>query len=180
MFRKDLMRWTLIAFWIVEAFILTVFAINTVSLIRGSYDPEDLWFILLLNGVMLATGIGTAYIIYKEKLMKIGVVERVRERRRIAAAVATAEKYRGINLMDTPEAKRLPTPRYRCSNEGCVVGYPRYSADEMYWVDAQPLLPEGWYCVGCVGKMPDKVRDDRLNMEVFLILMDSDTSEKVK
>ena len=180
MFRNDTMRWVIIAFWIAEAFILIVFVINMVSLINGSYDPGDFWLILLLSGVMLVTGIGTAYLIYKEKLMKIGVVERVRERRRIAAAVATAQKYRGVNLMDTPEAKTLPTPRYRCSNEGCVVGYPRYRADEMYWVESQPLLSEGWYCVECVGKIADKIRDDRLNMEVFLILMDSDTSEKIK
>lgn len=128
------MRWLIIAFWIAEAFILIVFVINVVSLISGSYDPEYFWLILLLSGVMLVTGVGTAYLIYKGKLMKIGVAERVRERSRIAAAVATAEKYRGINLMDTPEAKTLPTPRRLCSNEGRVVGYPRYRADKMYWV----------------------------------------------
>ena len=179
MIRKNQMRWITIIFWIGESFILVALLINIVSLIRGSYDPERLWFILLLNGLMLATGLGSAFIMYREGLMRIGVIERVRERRRIAAAVATAKKYRGINLMDTPEAKSLPTPRYRCSNEGCV-SYPRYSADEMYWVEVQPLLPEGWYCVECVGKMPDKSRDDRLNMEIFLILMHGNLAEEDK
>ncbi len=177
MIREETMRWLVIAFWVGEALILAFVTFNMVSLIRGVYEPDDVWFVLFLNILMLAGGVGTAYMIYKEKLMKIGVIERVRERRKIAAAVNTAEKYGGVNLLDTPEAKNLPTPRYRCSNKGCVVGYPKYSADELYWVDGLPLLPEGWYCVECVGKMSDKTKDERLNMEVFLILMDSDISE---
>ena len=177
MIRKDTMQWIAIAFWATETFLLAVIAFNTVNLIRGAYDSGEVWFMLALNVFMLATVAGSAFLIYKDRIMKIGVIERVRERRKIAAAVNTAEKYRGINLMDTPEAKNLPTPRYRCSNEGCVVGYPKYTADELYWVDGLPLLPEGWYCVECVGKMPDRSKDDRLNMEVFLILMDSDVSD---
>ena len=145
-------------------------------------DPRIgyLLFLLIVDTFCIGMGGWLMRSIYKEGIVKIGVVERVLERRRIAAAAATAEKYRGINLMDTPEAKSLPTPRYRCSNEGCSVGYARYGSDDIYWVEGQPLLPAGWYCVDCVGKMPDKAKDDRLNMEVFLILMDSDVAEKIE
>ena len=145
-------------------------------------DPQ-LGYLLFLLAVDAFCGYLGWWLIksmYKEGIVKIGVVERVLERRRIAAAAVTAERYRGINLMDTPEARNLPTPRYRCANEGCVVGYAKYSSDDLYWVDAQPLLPEGWYCVDCVARMPDRAKDDRLNMEVFLILVDSDPSEKVR
>ena len=108
----------------------------------------------------------------KERYMKIGVVERIMERRRIAAAAELAERYRGMDLMSSPEAVALPVPVYRCS--GCGSAYPRHTADRMYWVDEQPLLSAGWHCEDCVDKLQDKPRHERLNMEIFLIMLDGD------
>ena len=108
----------------------------------------------------------------KEVFMKIGIVERIMERRRIAAAADLAERYRGMDLMSSPEALALPIPVYRC--EGCGSSYARNTADKMYWVDEQPLLSGGWYCEECVDKLDDKPRYERLNMEIFLIMLDSD------
>ena len=48
------------------------------------------------------------------------------------------------------------------------------TADRMYWVDEQPMLSPGWYCDECVDKLAGKSRHDRLNMEIFLIMLDSD------
>ena len=106
----------------------------------------------------------------KEAFMRIGIVERVRERRRIAVAAALMERYEGADLTSTPEAGALPTPTYECA--GCTFG--RKKADEMYWVDEQPMLSAGWYCRECVDKLEGKPRHDRLNMEIFLIMLDSD------
>ena len=170
-------RLSIYLFWAVVACVAFVVGM-TVWVAIVDPQPRPLLTLLIVDAFCISMGGWMLRAMYKEGIVKIGVVERVLERRRIAAAAATAEKYRGINLMDTPEAKNLPTPRYRCGNEGCSVGYPRYGSDDIYWVEAQPLLPEGWYCVDCVGKMPDKAKDDRLNMEVFLILMDSDLVEK--
>ena len=172
-------RISIYLFWAVAAIIALLIGF---TLFVAIVDPQpgSLLLLLISDAFCISMGGWMLRSMYKEGIVKIGVVERVLERRRIAAAAATAEKYRGINLMDTPEAKSLPTPRYRCCNEGCSVGYARFSSDDIYWVESQPLLPAGWYCVECVGKMPDKAKDDRLNMEVFLILMDSDVSEKIE
>ena len=105
----------------------------------------------------------------KEVFMRIGIVERVRERRRIALAAALMERYDGIDLMSTPEASALPTPIYECG--GCSRSYDK-TADRMYWVDDQPLLSAGWYCDECVDKLEGKPRHERLNMEIFLIMLD--------
>ena len=56
---------------------------------------------------------------------------------------------------------------------GCGHSY-NMTADRMYWVDEQPMLSTGWYCNECVDKLEGKSRDDRLNMEIFLIMLDSD------
>ena len=106
----------------------------------------------------------------KEAFMRIGIVERVRERRRIAVAAALMERYDGIDLMSTPEAVALPSPSYACAS--CTFG--RKTADRMYWVDEQPMLSAGWYCDECVNKLEGKSRHERLNMEIFLIMLDSD------
>ena len=103
--------------------------------------------------------------------MNIGIVERIRERRRIAAAADLSQRYRGIDLMSSPEAVALPIPIYRCS--GCESTWNK-TADKMYWVDEQPLVSRGWYCEECVDKLNDKPRDERLNMEIFLVMLDSD------
>lgn len=50
----------------------------------------------------------------------------------------------------------------------------RNTADRMYWVDEQPLLSAGWHCEDCVDKLQDKPRNDRLNMEIFLVMLDGD------
>ena len=112
------------------------------------------------------------YLACKETFMKIGIVERIMERRRIAAAAELAERYRGMDLMSSPEAVALPVPVYRCS--GCGSAYVRNTADRMYWVDEQPLLSAGWHCEDCVDKLQDKPRYERLNMEIFLIMLDGD------
>ena len=48
----------------------------------------------------------------------------------------------------------------------------RNTADRMYWVDEQPLLSAGCHCEDCVDKLQDKPRNDRLNMEIFLVMLD--------
>ncbi len=176
---SNLNRPMVYVFWATPVFLAVVIGIALWVAITDPH-PGLLLILLVLDSCCVFIGWKLMSSMYKEGIVKIGIVERVLERRRIAAAAATAEKYSGINLIETPEAKNLPTPRYRCANEGCVVGYPRYSADQMYWVEGQPLLPEGWYCFECVGKMADKARGDRLNMEIFLILMDTDLMEKDK
>ena len=107
----------------------------------------------------------------KEVFMRIGIVERIRERRRIAVAAALMERYNGVDLMNTPEAGALPTPIYECG--GCGSSYDR-TADRLYWVDDEPLLSAGWYCDDCVDKLEGKPRHERLNIEIFLIMLDSD------
>ena len=119
-------------------------------------------------------GLGVVCIVHWERIMKLGIVERVLERRRIAAAASTMKKYEGIDLLNSPEAAALPVPRYVCANENCTVRYARNPASDLYWVDAQPLLGEGWYCEDCVDNLADKPRVDRLNMEIFLIMLEGD------
>ena len=104
--------------------------------------------------------------------MKIGFIERIKERRRISAAADLAERYQGMDLMSSPETVALPVPIYQC--EGCGSTYLRNTADKMYWVDDQPLLSAGWYCEECVDKLDDKPRDERLNMEIFLAMLNDD------
>ena len=65
----------------------------------------------------------------------------------------------------------LPTPIYHCP--GCGHSYDK-TADKMYWVDEQPTMSPGWYCHECVDKISGTSRHDRLNMEIFLIMLDSD------
>ena len=103
--------------------------------------------------------------------MKIGVVERIRERRRMAMAVDLAERYQGIDLMNAPEVAALPTPLYGCP--GCS-RYETYTADRLYWVEEKPLLSAGWYCGKCVAKLRDKPLDERMDLEMFLIAVGSD------
>ena len=120
----------------------------------------------------LSVGIACILVGAWERIMQIGIVERIRERRRVAAAVSMLEKYDGIDLLNSLEAAALPLPKYECSNENCTYSYARHSASALYWVDAQPLLRRGWYCEDCV----DKPKADRLNMEIFLLMLDRDFS----
>ena len=113
------------------------------------------------------------YIMNKERIMTLGVFERIRERRRLAMAAAVAEKYKGIDLLETPEAREIPTAHYRCGNETC---YGSNEADKMYWIDTPPLSP-GWYCDRCAEAMKDMDKSDRLNLDVFLMVLDYETSQ---
>ena len=126
--------------------------------------------LLILCGVMGMCAPVSLIFGGKEAFMRIGIVERVRERRRIAIAASLMERYDGVDLMSTPEAGALPTPTYECA--GCT--FRRKTADEMYWVDEQPMLSAGWYCDECVDRLEGKPRHERLNMEIFLIMLDSD------
>ena len=131
----------------------------------------------VFNGLLILCGVmgmcAPVSLIFggKEAFMRIGIVERVMERRRVAAAAALMERYDGVDLMSTPEAEALPTPIYECG--GCGHTYNK-TADRMYWVDEQPMLSAGWYCDDCVDKLEGKSRHERLNMEIFLIMLDSD------
>ena len=109
-----------------------------------------------------------------EKIMKLGIVERLIERRRMAAAAAMMDKYDGVDLSNSLEAAALPVPKYECANESCTARYARNPASDLYWVDAQPLLKGGWYCEECVDRISDKPKVDRLNMEIFLIMLEGE------
>ena len=135
---------------------------------RPPTSPDGL---LILFVILVLFGPLLIYTGSRGQIMKIGIVEKIRERRRIATAAALAERYEGIDLANTPEAHALPTPVYRCP--GCGNNYNK-TADKMYWVDEQPMLSPGWYCNECVDKIRGKSRHDRLNMEIFLIMLDSD------
>ena len=146
--------------------VATLVVMLTVDREPASLDVLPILFVVLAFG-----GPALIYIGGKGAFMKIGIVERIRERRRIATAAALAERYVGIDLINTPEAHALPTPIYHCP--GCGSSYDK-TADKMYWVDEQPMLSPGWYCNECVDKIKGKSRHDRLNMEIFLIMLDSD------
>ena len=56
---------------------------------------------LLLGSLCVALGLFGPFLLWlagKEAFMKIGVVERIREKRRMAMAVDLAERYQGIDL----------------------------------------------------------------------------------
>ena len=124
------------------------------------------------------TGIFSIWVGHWEKIMRLGIVERVLERRRIAAAAAMMDKYDGIDLSNSLEAAALPVPRYECANENCTVRYARNPASGLYWVDAQPLLRAGWYCEDCVDNLSGKPKVDRLNMEIFLIMLEGESGSR--
>ena len=143
-----------------------------IVLLTVDLAPDAFYELLTLCVVLALGGAFPLWLLWKEGLfMRLGIVERIRERRRIAVAAALMERYDGIDLMNTPEAGALPTPIYECG--GCGSSYDK-TADRMYWVDDQPLLSAGWYCDECVDKLEGKPRHERLNMEIFLIMLDSD------
>ena len=142
-----------------------------VVILRVDRTPASPDGLIVLCVILAIFGPWLLYMGGKEAFMKIGIVERIRERRRIATAAALAERYHGIDLMSSPEAQALPSPTYQCG--GCERSY-NITADRMYWVDEQPMLSPGWYCNECVDKLAGKSRHDRLNMEIFLIMLDSD------
>ena len=82
---------------------------------RAPASPDGL---LILCVILALCGPWLLYMGGKEAFMKIGIVERIREMRRIATAAALMERYDGINLMSSPEAPRaadshLPLRRMR-------------------------------------------------------------------
>ena len=163
-----------ILFWLVNgALIINTLFVATViyrmirdqnqqSLIAGTFVIVCYFFLVFV-----------AYFVNKEWIMTLGVFERIRERRRLAMAAAVAEKYKGIDLLATPEAREIPTAHYRCGNESC---YSSNEPDRMYWIDTPPLSP-GWYCVRCTEAMRDMEKSDRLNLEVFLMVLDYEAGQ---
>ena len=154
------------SFCIVWAFVMAVVAAF------GYTENRAITLALAVNS--FGAGIFCIWAGNREKIMRLGIVERVLERRRIAAAAAMMDKYDGIDLLDSREAAALPVPRYDCANENCTARYARNPASGLYWVDAQPLLREGWYCEDCVDNLSGKPKVDRLNMEIFLIMLEGD------
>ena len=152
------------------SFVLGAIALLIVML-TFELEPDAFYDLLILCVVLGIFGAISLWLVYKEASLKIGIVERIGERRRIAVAASLLERYRGTDLINTPEAGALPTPIYRC--ERCGYSYSK-TADRMYWVDEQPMLSAGWYREECVDKLQDKPRHERLNMEIFLIMLDSD------
>ena len=86
--------------------LLSACALAVAALMTGGEDV----LLASLTPVLCNAGVGTLYLIMhgKEGIMQIGIVEKVMERRRIATAGALAERYRGIDLTNTPEAQRCP------------------------------------------------------------------------
>ena len=158
--------WLILSIAYIVGAIALLIVMLTVDLAHDTFNGLFVLCVILgILGPFLLWSVG------KEAFMKIGIVERIRERRRIAAAAALAQRYQGMDLMSSPEAVALPIPIYQCS--GCESVWNR-TADKMYWVDDQPLLSGGWYCEECVDKLDDKPRDERLNMEIFLVMLDGD------
>ena len=147
----------------------TSYVQGAIALLTFDLAPDAYWGLWTLCVALVFFGALQLWMLWKKGFMRIGIVERVKERRGIAAA-ALMERYDGIDLISTPEAVALPTPTYECA--GCNLG--RKKADEMYRVDEQPMLSAGWYCQDCVDKLEGKPRQERLNMEIFLIMLDSD------
>lgn len=152
------------------SYLVGAFALLVV-LLTVDLTADDFSEVLTLCFVLAVVGPLFFFLGGKEAFMRIGIVERVRERRRITMAASLMERYDGVDLISTPEAVALPTPIYDC--EGCGRSYNK-TADRMYWVDEQPMLSAGWYCDECVDKLEGKPRHERLNMEIFLIMLDSD------
>ena len=158
--------------------IAVVFGLYTVFVCVNLYraataDEPFLWTLAIVMVVMNVFLGAMAYLVNKEHIMTLGVFERIRERRRMAMAAAVAEKYRGIDLLETTEARQIPVAIYRCGNDTC---YGSDKAEDMYWIDTQPLSP-GWYCLRCTDAMRDKDKSDRLNLEVFLMVLDYETAQ---
>ena len=150
-------------------YIVGAFAMLTV-LLTVDLTPELFSLSFLLCVILGFSGPFLLWLVGKEAFMKIGVVERIMERRRIAAAADLAERYQGIDLTNIPEVAALPTPLYGCP--GCS-RYETYTADKLYWVEEKPLLSAGWYCGKCVDKLNDKPLDERMDLETFLIAVGS-------
>ena len=158
--------------------IAVTFGIYTVFVCVNLYwavtaDEPFLWTQAIVMIVMNVFIGAVAYLVNKERIMTLGVFERIREKRRLAMAAAVAEKYKGIDLLETREAQEIPAALYRCGNDTC---YSSDKAEDMYWIDTQPLTPS-WYCLRCTDAMRDKDKSDRLNLEVFLMVLDYETAQ---
>ena len=151
-------------------YLLGAFALLIVML-TVDLEPEVFSSSFVLLVVLGVSGPFMFYLVGKEAFMKTGILARIRERRRIAAAADLAQLYQGIDMMSSPEAVALPIPFYPCS--GCE-RYWNNTADKMYWVDEQSLLSGGWYCEDCLDKLDDKPHCERLNMELFLVMLNGD------
>lgn len=138
-------------------------------LIAFAIIVNDSWllagFYAVLGAIILTA---STYPYWKEWVMNLGIYERIRERRRLEAAAAVAERYKDKDLFDTPEAREIPPAEYRCSSESCYRSNP---SDDMYWVDS-PSVTLGWYCDRCCDLMRDMDKAERLNMGVFLTVLD--------
>ncbi|MYE54676.1 MAG: hypothetical protein F4X34_05710 [Chloroflexi bacterium] len=115
--------------------------------------PEVIYGLLMLCVSLGLWGLFLLCVVGKEAFMKIGVVERILERRRIAAAADLAERYRGIDLMSSPEAAALPVPLYRCS--GCE-RYWNNTADRMYWASSPCCRGDGTVRCASTGWMTSR------------------------
>ena len=153
-------------------YLLGAFALLIVML-TVDLGPELFSSSFVLLVVLGVSGALLLCLVGKKAFMKIGILERVREMRRIAAATDLAQRNQGIDMMSSPEAVGLPIPIYRC--DGCGSANVRNTADKMYWVNEQSLLSAGWYCEDCVDKLEDKPRYERLNLEIFLVRLNGDS-----
>ena len=136
----------------------------------GDYETAGAYAVLYLFAYAVSGA--CTYYVCKERIMRLGVFERIREKRRLAMAAAVAEKYSGVDLLETEEARKIPHALYPCELESC---YRREVADRMYWIDL-PLVPAGWYCDGCADDVRDLDKYECLNMGVFLTVLDYETS----
>lgn len=174
------MKWLQKYGGIITGVLGTLFIIWALTLAGlATFVYPEYWAIAWMLAVYsFGAGVFSIWVGHWEKIMRLGIVERVLERRRMAAAAAMMDKYDGIDLSNSLEAAALPVPRYECANENCTARYARNPASDLYWVDAQPLLKGGWYCEECVDKLSDKPKVDRLNMETFLIMLEGDFSSR--
>ena len=152
-------------------YLLGAFALLIVML-TGDPEPEIFSSSLALSVILGFSGPFLLCLVGKEAFMKIGILERIRERRKVTAAASLAQRNQGMDLMCSPGAVALPIPIYRC--EGFGSANVRNTADKMYWVDEQLLLSAGWDCEDCVEKLDDKPRYERLNMQIFLARLNGD------
>ena len=169
------MKWLLKHDGVITGAVGAICIVVAVLMVLFAFEYTELRVMYVFFAVYaFGTGILNICVGHWEKIMRLGIVERVLERRRIAAAADMRDKYDGIDLLDSREAAALPVPRYECANENCTARYARNPASGLYWVDAQPLLREGWYCEDCVDDLSGKSKVDRLNMEIFLIMLEGD------